>query len=173
MTAPANSYMLDTTLFNDVLDGKVSVTPSASRRLLVTGIQASELRATKNEIRRAALLAAFEELNPSVALTSSFAFDIEGAGWDEACWNDGSGNYERMLKRLKELDPGTKDSLNQTRDILIAETTIKNGVTLVSGDNNLRQVVSEVGGRAIDHKQFESECPLAFQDSVAEAIHFG
>src|SRR6266436_1307313 len=98
MTAPANSYMLDTTLFNDVLDGKVSVTPSASRRLLVTGIQASELRATKNEIRRAALLAAFEELNPSVALTSSFAFDIEGAGWDEACWNGGSGNYERMLK---------------------------------------------------------------------------
>jgi hypothetical protein len=64
MTALTNSYMLDTTLFNDVLDGKVLVTPSASQRLLVTGIQASELRATKNGIRRADLLATFEEVNP-------------------------------------------------------------------------------------------------------------
>jgi hypothetical protein len=93
----------------------------------------------------------------SVAPTSSFAFDIEGAGFDEACWNDGSRHYESMLQRLKELDPNSKSFLNQTRDILIAETAIKNGATLVSGDKNLRQVVSEFGGRAIDHKQFENE----------------
>jgi hypothetical protein len=149
--------MLDTTLFNDVLDGKLSVASSANRRLLVTGIQASELRATKNLTRRAGLLTAFEQVNPTVSLASSFAFDVEGAGFDEACWNDGSGNYERMLDRLRVLDPSGKEPLNQVRDILIAETAIKNSATLVSGDRNLRQVVLEFGGRAVDHKQFEGE----------------
>jgi predicted nucleic acid-binding protein len=35
-------------------------------------------------------------------------------------------------------------------DVVIAETAIKNSATLVSRDANLRQVVSEFGGRAID-----------------------
>lgn len=92
-----------------------------------------------------------------MVLTSSFAFDIEGAGFDEACWNDASGNYEKMLDRLRELDAKRKDQRGQMRDILIAETAIKNRATLVSDDGNLRQVVSEFGGRAIDQLQFDHE----------------
>src|SRR5437899_4828436 len=91
------AYMLDTNLFNGVLDGKVSAASCTHLRLLATGIQASELGNTSNLTRRAELLAVFEQVNPAVPLTSSAAFDIEGAGWDEACWNDGSGNYEKML----------------------------------------------------------------------------
>ena len=56
-----------------------------------------------------------------------------------------------MLARLQQLDPKKeKFKLNQVRDILIAETAIKKGAILVSGDSNLRQVVSEFGGHAID-----------------------
>ncbi len=144
------NYMLDTNVFNAVLDGRALPTSLVGGSLLVTGIQAAELRATEKPERRAALLAVYEEIRPTSLAASSFAFDIEGAGFDQAYWNDGSGNFEKMLARLRQLDPKNKSAPNQVRDILIAETAIKNGATLVSGDSNLRQVVSEFGGNAMD-----------------------
>lgn len=150
MTTSHQAYILDTTVFNAVLDGKALLTSLKGRRLLVTGIQANELRATGKAERRAALLATYEEIGPASVPASSFAFDIEGAGFDQAYWNDGSGNFEKMLARLRQLDTKNKSVANQVRDILIGETAIKNGATLVSGDSHLRQVVSEFGGNAID-----------------------
>src|SRR5258708_30951203 len=149
MNATDQAYMLDTTEFNHLLDGKISVASFACRRLLVTGIQEDELRATKDWKRREALLAVYRKVDPAVELASSFAFDIEGAGWDQAYWNDGSGNFEKMLRRLRELDPNSKDPRNQLRDVLVAETVIKNDAILVIHDGNLRQVVSEFGCRSI------------------------
>jgi predicted nucleic acid-binding protein len=158
-------YMLDTNVFNDALAGKISSAVFAGRRLLVTGVQAAELRATKNTTRQADLLVTFEDVKPTVLAASSFALDIEGAGWDQAEWNDGSGNFEKMRDRLRWLDKESRkknrDPLNQERDILIAETAIKNHATLVSGDENLRQVVSEFGGHAITLSQFENEASLS------------
>ncbi|HXC13532.1 MAG TPA: hypothetical protein VNV39_11890 [Stellaceae bacterium] len=147
-------YMLDTNVFNDVLDGKVSTMSLTEHRLLVIGVQAAELRATRNSARRADLLAVFEEINPSTEPASSFAWGIEGAGWNQAYWSNKSGNFQRMIERLRQLDSQnkTKDKgdLNKMRDILIAETAIKYKAVLVSRDANLRQVVSEFGGRAIE-----------------------
>lgn len=118
----------------------------------MTGIQPNELRATRNPERRAALLAVYEEISPTPVPASSFAFDIAGAGFDQAYGNDGSGNVEKMLARLQVLDKRAgkkKSDSNQVRDILIAETAIKNAATLITGDSNLRTVVSEFGGQAI------------------------
>jgi predicted nucleic acid-binding protein len=148
MNATDQPYMLDTTEFNYLLDVKIPASSFAGLRLLVTGIQVAELRATKNASRRECLLAVFEQVGPTVELASSFAFDIEGAGFDQAYWNDGSGTVERMLKRLQELDPSSKDPRNQWRDILIAETAIKNDAILLSHDENLRKVVCEFGGQS-------------------------
>jgi predicted nucleic acid-binding protein len=149
MTAVDETYMLDTTEFNRLLDGDIPATSFAGRRLLVTGIQEDELRATKDSVRRERLLAEYTRVGPTVAFASSFAFDVEGAGFDQAYWNDGSGASEKMLQRLQELDPRSKDPGNQLRDILIAETAIKNGAILVSHDDKLRKVVCEFGGRSI------------------------
>ncbi len=164
-----SGYMLDTTVFNDALDGKISSAVFAGRRVLVTGVQAAELRATKNTTRQAALVAKFEEIKPTLLPASSFAFGIEGAGLDQAEWNDGSGNFEKMLDRLRWLDEQSRkknrDPLNQERDILIAETAIKNHAALVSGDENLRRVVSEFGGCAITLSQFENEASLSERKS--------
>ena len=141
MAAVHQTYMLDTNVFNDVLDRKISSASFAGCRLLVIGVQADELRTTPNAQKQENLLAVFEEINPKVTLASSFALDIEGAGFDQAYWNDGSGNFGQMLNRLQQLDRKNKNrNLNQLRDI---------GATLVSRDSNLRQVVSEFGGRAI------------------------
>lgn len=149
MNVPAQACMLDTQVFDRVLDGKISLAAFRGWRVLVTGIQRDELSKAK-EPRRTELLVTFEAISPEVVPASSFAFDIEGAGWGQACWNDGSETFEKMRARLRELDSKNKNALNQERDILIAETSIKNGVTLVSDDRNLRQVVSEFGGRAIE-----------------------
>jgi hypothetical protein len=161
--------MLDTNIFNHLLDGKISSAALAGRHLLVIGVQRDELGKTRDPERRAALIAKFEAINPTVILASSFALDIEGAGFGQAYWNDGSGNFEKMRSRLRELDFQQKKKpvpldqagnimidLNQERDILIAETAIKNRAILVTGDRNLRQVVSEFGGFAIDSEEFES-----------------
>jgi predicted nucleic acid-binding protein len=146
-------YMLDTNVFNDVLDGKISPMALTGHRLLVIGVQLAELNATRNSARRADLRAVFEEISPSNERAASFAWGIEGAGWDEAYWNDGSGNFQRIFARLAELDFQKKKDrgdLNKMRDILIAETAIKNHAVLVTRDCNLRRVVSEFGGRAIE-----------------------
>lgn len=145
--------MLDTNVFNDLLDGKIPSASLVGCRLLVVGVQADELSRTRNPKRRADLLANVKEVNAKTILASSFAFGIEGAGFGQAYWNDGSGNFKKMCDRLRELDSRRKKGmrpLNQERDILIAETAIKNNAILVTGDRNLRQVVSEFGGRAID-----------------------
>ena len=153
--------MLDTNVFNRVIDGKILL-PSFGDRWIVTGIQRDELNNTKDDARRIELLDKFDEVNPEVVFASSFAFGIEGAGFGQAYWNDGSGNVEKMRARLQELDRKCKTNrkdLNQERDILIAETAIKNGATLVSDDCNLRQVVSEFGGCAIDSTKWTTSCP--------------
>ena len=104
MTTMDQPYMLDTNVFNDVRDGKISLAAFAGYRLLVIAVQVAELRATANPDRRAALLDVFEEINPTLVPASSFVLDIEGAGLDQACWNDGSGNFDKMLYRLRQLD---------------------------------------------------------------------
>jgi hypothetical protein len=155
------AYMLDTNVFNAVVDGDISVAAFAGCRLLVIGVQRAELMATKCAARREALLAIAVEINLTTSLASTFAFGIEGAGFNQACWNDGSGTFEKMLDRLRQLDTKKKkkgvDDLNPDRDILTAETAIKNQAILVSNDNNLRQVVSEFMGKAITLTQFLDE----------------
>lgn len=150
------TFMLDTNIFNAVLDGSMSIAPC--HRLLTTGVQAGELKATKDAARREALLRTFIDIDTSTIPASSMAFGVEGAGWGEAYWNDGSGNFQKMLGRLNELEP-KKDKLNPVRDIIIAETAIKNGATLVTNDRSLRQVVLEFGGNAIDLEAFLSLGP--------------
>jgi len=149
----APPYMIDTTVFNALLRGDFSLAIFGQHRLIATGIQRDELSKTPDDAKRAQLLDRFDAVNSDLVLVGSFAFDIEGAGWDQACWNDGSGRFGRMRQRLQELDrkrKRRKDPLIQERDILIAETTIKAGAALVSGDCNLRRVVTEFGGQAID-----------------------
>ncbi len=139
--------MLDTTEFNRFLDHGGAIPSRGNKRLLVTGIQKSQLLATANPARRAQLLDVFEAIAPSKVLASSFTFDVEGAGFDQAHWNDGSGRFEAMLNLLQNLDRKKKDRRGQVKDVLIAETAIKYGAALVSGDKALCKVMETFGGR--------------------------
>ena len=144
--------MLDTNVFSRILDGVLLPPARSGRRFLVTGVQADECRAAPSPDRRAGLLQTIEEVAPELCLASSFCLDVEGAGFEQAEWNDGTGRFDAMLSRLKVLDKKQRTEaqhLNQIRDIVIAETAIKLGATLVSDDVKLRQVVEEFGGSSV------------------------
>ena len=144
--------MLDTNLFNRVADGNVALGAFQGLRLYATHVQWDELNATKDIGRVAALRKAFELLGPKVVSTSSTVWDV--SKWNQAGWGTEDGFFQRMLKRLRELDAETgkphRDPNNPVRDVLIAETAIKNGLRVISGDQNLRRIIEEFRGRALE-----------------------
>ena len=76
--------------------------------------------------------------------------------------------YDEMLRRLKELDEkaGKKKPVeNQARDVLIALTSIKNCLILVTEDKNLKRVTEEFNGQAITFEQFQKGEYREFKDS--------
>jgi predicted nucleic acid-binding protein len=151
-------YMLDTNLFNRLVEGKLSVAAVSHLRLLATHVQLSELRATKNLERRNKLLAVFDDVGPEIVL-SAFLLDIEGAGLDQGELVDPArhARFARMLERLQALEAKRRDARNQIRDIAIAEKALDFGATLVTDDPELGKVMEEFGGRAINHFEFERE----------------
>lgn len=150
MSAEPGAFMLDSNVFSRVCDGALSLPSQNGRRLLVTGVQAAECKATRDPGRRAALLRVIKEIAPELCLAASFCLDIDGAGFGQSEWGDNTGRFEAMLARLKVLDPKPpKKDLNQIRDIVIAETALKLGATLVTDDSGLQQVVKEFGGTAV------------------------
>jgi predicted nucleic acid-binding protein len=140
------SYMLDTNVFNDILDGRARVEdilpPGA--RWVVTHVQRDELEATKDEARRQKLLAVLSEVAPEKQQTASLVWDV--SRWGEACWPAVPGRFERMLAALDAENGGGRGN---ARDILIAETAIHLGCVLVSADETLRSVFESFGGQAV------------------------
>lgn len=166
--------MLDTHVFDRVLDGRVPRAWLEDRRLMVTGVQAAELRAVpdvpdERRQRREDLLRVMEEIAPELCVASTFCWGIDGAGFDQAEWNDGSGRFDAMLSRLKSIGrkPKSQDA-NQIRDIVIAETALKLGATLVTDDAALGQVVGEFGGKAISSAALTREVESSPQSGTRE-----
>ena len=160
-------YMLDTNVFNHVLDGKVDASQLVGKDLVTTHVQHDELQKTKDETRRRSLLAVFQELTPDQAVTASAVADVsvaDGASasgsqivptesmvwdvsnWDQAKWGADDGIFEAMRS---ELDALNKRKKNNAHDILIAETAVKNGWNLVTSDSDLVAVVTKYGGACI------------------------
>jgi hypothetical protein len=143
---PSDRYMLDTTEFNAVAKGVIPLPTYTGFRVFATHVQLDELNNDPDDQRRAQLISTFEEIGPEKLPTETALWDI--SKWDEAKYSADDGLFDRMLTRLIELD-GRDRGENQRRDILIAETAIKNGLIFLSGDYKLRTVTTEFGGRAV------------------------
>jgi predicted nucleic acid-binding protein len=150
-------YMLDTNLFNGLVDGKVSLNEFQGKKLMVTHVQHDELNATSERTRRENLLSMFETVSAASVATSTAIWD--DSRWDGANWSDDDKLYEKMLAELKKLDKAAgkrPKAINQSRDVRIAETAIKNNLTLVTDDENLRTVTAKFNGNAICCRQLET-----------------
>ena len=81
-------YVLDTNVFNKLLDGVVTIKdlPSDSQ-FVASHIQIDELKATRDDKRRESLLSVFTAIAPEVVPTESGVRDV--FKWDEFKWGDG------------------------------------------------------------------------------------
>jgi predicted nucleic acid-binding protein len=136
-------YVLDTNVFNQVLDDKFALSAlSDACGFVATKVQFCELEKTKKPPgRRAELLKVFDEIAPTL-LAAAFSLDIPGAGLDEGEWSDD----ERIQKIRQELE-AIKSKPNNWHDALIAGIALKYGYGLVTSDGPLAVVAERYGIR--------------------------
>jgi len=146
-------YILDTNVFNQVLDGEIDVKRFQGNKLFATHVQFDELQETPDSVRREKLVSVFTWIGPKQIPTESAVWGV--SKWGEVKWSDGVKFFETILARLKELDirsKKTKKPKNQSRDILIAVTAIKQKLVLITNDKNLTIVTQEFGGQVEDFR---------------------
>jgi len=133
-------YVLDTNIFNRVLDGKFELSAVVdAEQFVVTNVQRSELEATRNKDRRESLMRKFTETAADSVATESFCFDVKGSGLDESKWPDD----ETRLDSLKSSLDSIKPKPNNIQDALIAEVALVNHYGLVTADRNLAEVAKK------------------------------
>jgi hypothetical protein len=142
--------MLDTTVFNHILRDDIDIEQLPSDKpLFATHVQLNEIQNTKDEIIRSQLLAVFTEVEANRVATSSAVWDV--SEWGEAEWGTNDGLFENLLQKLNSLN---KNKKNNARDILIGETAIRHGMTLVTDDADLTTTINEFGGKVVALKEF-------------------
>jgi hypothetical protein len=138
-----NGYMLDTTVFNHILEGHFGRANLPPGNYFATPVQWKQIVNTPDPQKRAQRVGMFTEIDPKLLPPSTPA------------WYSGpasiGGLYEPLQARLKELDKksGKRPRGDGRRaDVLIAETAILRHLVLITGDGNLVTVVKENGGQA-------------------------
>ena len=142
--------MLDTNIFNRILDGQVCIDIFCKHPIYITHVQHDELEATKKDLRRKQLLEVFHLVEKKKIPTESGIFGVSRFG--EAKFSDGK-LYEQIKK---ELDAVEKKS-NNVQDALIAETTIEKSLILITTDRALQEIVCKLNGKAMSLSEFCSK----------------
>ena len=137
-------YILDTNVYNLVLDGKIDLPVLAGPlSYYATHVQMDELAATPDEDRRDGLLRRFQAIPAETLPTESLVLDVSRLG--HAKVSDGA-----LFSQIRELlDARNNRKASNTQDALIAETAINNSLTLVTGDGDLLAVTRALGGLAL------------------------
>jgi rRNA-processing protein FCF1 len=138
------SILLDTNVFNRILDGLCEPCLFEKYQIFVTHIQRDELAATGNDKRRSELMRIFHSIPTTQASTETSIWN--DTPWNEGMWSSDNGVYDVLFKRIQELDRKSKNkSLNQSRDARIADVAIANGFTLITTDAALATAAKESG----------------------------
>lgn len=147
--------MFNTNIFNHLLDENIKNDNLPKNfNYFITHIQLDELNETKKEEIKNKLLKVFKEINKEEIPTESAIYGI--SRYDQAKYGDGD-LYNKVLLKLQKLDKESGKKMtpeNQAKDVLIAETCIKNNFILISNDENLRKVTLEFNGQSLNLEQF-------------------
>ncbi len=143
-----NGYMLDTTVFNHLVNEELgSLRISISRPIYVTHVQLNEIQCTRDPLRLQALLGMFTAIESERIPTTTAVYGISEFG--EAEYSSDHRLYQSLLSML---DSKNKSKRNNVRDVLIAETAIQHKLVLVTDDCDLSDVVREIGGEVVSLK---------------------
>jgi predicted nucleic acid-binding protein len=152
-------FMFDTNVFNAILNEHIDLERlPRNLKYYVTHIQYDEICSTQSEMRKRELLKIIEKVPNEVIATEGAVYGLSRYGMAKFMNEADAKLYDEMLRRLKELDEkaGKKKPVeNQARDVLIALTSIKNCLILVTEDKNLKKVTEEFNGQAITFGQFQ------------------
>jgi hypothetical protein len=140
-----NGYMLDTTVFNFLVnkETELSCVP-IGQQLFVTHVQLNEIQNTRDLDRLDALLGMFTAIDSTPVPTASAIYGVSEFGESE--YSSEGGLFESLLGKLNDKN---KFKNNNVRDILIAETAIRRNLVLVTDDDHLTEVVRESGATVI------------------------
>lgn len=149
-------FMLDTNIFNRVLDGKLPIEALHCRRgeIYATPVQHNELKDTKDEIRRSNLLAVFRLIGAVEKPIQSAVFGKHDT-WNEAQnWGRSGKYYSKVKEALEARGCASSKSRGRIADALIAEVCLDQGFTLVTTDRDLHVVTENLGGKALCLDEF-------------------
>jgi hypothetical protein len=138
-------YMLDSNVFNLIADDRLSLSSIQSKRCVYTHVQRDELSRTANPKRRRDLERVFELVAPSVVATETSVWN--DSNWGQH-WAKNDSLHDDMFIYLISLDKKSgkrSRGYNQSRDVRIAETALRNEYVPVTDDENLRSTVLHFG----------------------------
>jgi predicted nucleic acid-binding protein len=135
------SYMFDTNIFNHILDGKFEINEFRSKaHFYATHVQIDEIKNTSDIKRRQELLDIFEVIAGNNKIpTESFILGVSRL--NEAKLGDKKKDLYSKIKTA--LDKRNRNKPNNIQDALIAETSMKNSLVLVTHDSDLFLVATK------------------------------
>ena len=156
--------MFDSNIFDEFIDRPDLVELiTGFVDVVATHVQRDEIDDTKNKCPEewAELIRAFDTVvpeEPQVGVTGLLSTESAVSGiskWGGAKWS----KPENLIGQIRgPIKPKHKRYVNRTRDALIGETAIKNDLTLVTNDCDLRKKVASLGGKSMSWKQLLEHC---------------
>lgn len=157
-------YMLDTVIFNRLVDGCISLEHlPLDGRLVATDIQNLELKNTKDEQRRAKLLTKFDELTADL---ESNALLWGAMTWGRMHWQSEKANQIFICLQARRDSPSyrKRKAGSDEKDSLIAESALMHGCILLTCDPDLAEIVNQIApGMAVLITTQGVICPLTRQ----------
>ena len=144
-------FIFDTNIFNRILDGEIDpARVAADTELCASHIEINELQNTGNSERRQQLLDVLYAIGPEQIPTESAVWSVSEFGG--AQFTSDNNLYQPIVEALNAKN-GRK--ANNAHDALIAETAIRNNLTLVTEDCDLAAVAAEHGGSVVNFSEFQ------------------
>lgn len=136
-------YILDSKIISKLVDGSISVNDLPSDYPYVAlHTQLEKLGETDDIQRRAELLMKFSRFDPAALNTERVT--LTGQTWERInAWDS---------VRLRKLTDDLTEAYNEKprlREVLLAEIAIEYGLTLVTLDRTLAQIICSHGGSAV------------------------
>ena len=132
------SFMFDTNVFNQILDGAIDLSWLKGMRIYATHVQQDEIANTPETARKNQLLSTFNFVTTDQVSSESAVWGV--SRWGKAKWKNPDNIFSEMLTELNALN---KNKSNNSKDILIAETAFRKGWILVTSDKDLFLVATK------------------------------
>jgi hypothetical protein len=126
--------MLDSNLFDEVVDGRITLSSIQDHEatFYATPIQREELK-NAGGTRAKNLLSVFNDVTDKQE-DSIFAFDTEGAGFDQGAW--ASETQGKVYDTIQE-----EHAPGESEDVNMSAVAINEGITFVTADGRLQNAL--------------------------------